>query len=435
MDFEQAESYVGSLLKFGINPGLEPVENYLSRTGFSWGGMKFIHVGGTNGKGSTAAMTAGILQRAGYRVGLYSSPHIDSYRERIAVNGCPISQEDFAETVERVASVVSGFSREQRLTEFEFLTVSALEFFRCSGVQVAVVEVGMGGRFDATNVIPCPEVSVITNVSRDHMQYLGFDTMSIAREKAGIIKPGGCLVTAEPSPEIRQILAGRCEEVGCVFRYSGEDIECLPGEIISSKDGIRQKCSLSSGFFRLEDLSLSMVGFHQVTNAGTALLVCQVLKEKGYDISLQSIRDGLENTAVPGRFEVLASHPLVVLDAAHNRAGISALKRTISAFPGKLVLVTGMLDDKEQNAAANIWGTLPTAVVVTRPDSDRSKGWRQLARYFRGRISKVWEIENIEEAVSFGWQLVGEDGILCVAGSFRILGRARQEIERQKAGL
>jgi len=432
VDFEQAESYVGSLLKFGINSGLGPVEHYLSRSGFSWEGMRFIHVGGTNGKGSTAAMIAGILHRSGYRVGLYSSPHIDSYRERIAVNSCPISREDFAETVGRVASAVSGFGEEQRLTEFEFLTVAALEYFRCSGVQVAVLEVGMGGRFDATNVIPCAEVSVITNVSRDHMGYLGFDTMSIAREKAGIIKPGGCLVTAEPSPDIRQMLANKCEEVDCVFRYSGEDVECLPGEIIKSKDGIKQKCSLSSGFFRLENLFLSMVGFHQIINAGTALLVCQVLKEKGHEISSQSIRDGLENTVVPGRFEVLASHPLVVLDAAHNRAGISALKHTISTFPGELVLVTGMLDEKEQNAAARIWGTLPTAVIVTRPDSDRSKGWRQLAGYFRSRIPKVWEIENIEEAVSFGWQLVGEDGILCVAGSFRILGRARQEIERQK---
>ena len=432
MDFEQAESYVGSLLKFGINLGLESIDNFLRNTGYSWEGMKFIHVGGTNGKGSTAAMIAGILRHAGYRVGLYSSPHIETYRERMAVNGSCISQKDFSEIVTGLAARMDVLKEAERLTEFEFLTVIALEHFRRARVEIAVMEVGMGGRFDATNIIPCPEVSVITNVTRDHVQYLGSDLLSIAGEKAGIIKARGCLVTAEESSEIRRLFMDRCKELGCRFRFVGDEVQERQDGYEKSSGEILQKCHIFSSSFHLERLRLRMLGRHQVVNAATALLAAQVLVEKGIAVSAGHIRAGLESIMIPGRIEVLAAKPLVILDAAHNAAGIEALKQTLLqvADGSKLVLVTGMLDDKEQDVVAGIWGSMPSQVIITRPDSGRSANWKQLGQYFRKYIENVQEIEDIGEAVVYGWSLVGENDILCTAGSFYVLRRARQKIEK-----
>lgn len=432
MDLEQAESYIKSLLKFGINLGLESVDSFLLRTGYSWEGIRFIHIGGTNGKGSTAAMTAGILRQAGYRVGLYSSPHIDSYRERIAVDGTCISGEDFSRIAGMLAEINRTLDENFRLTEFEFLTVMALEHFRCSQVQFAVMEVGMGGRFDATNVIPCPEVSVITNVTKDHMQYLGNDTLSIAHEKAGIIRQGGSLVTAEPSPGIRSFLEQKCRELACGFHCVYDEVRMEPGEYARSSGGLTRKCSVSGSLFQLQDLNLRLLGLHQVINASTALLVCEVLAQKGYSISNENIRSGLESIGIPGRIQVLATNPLVIIDAGHNAAGIQALKSTLCEIAGqsRLILVTGMLDDKEREVMAEIWGDMPSQVIVTRPDSPRSNGWREPGQFFRKNVTNVREIEAIEDAVDCGWDLVGEDGVLCVTGSFYVLKRARQKLER-----
>lgn len=431
MNVGQAEKYVSSLLRFGVNLGLERVDRYLKDRNYPWERIRFIHVGGTNGKGSTSAMIAGILRQSGCRVGLYSSPHIKSYCERISVNGKNIHEEHFAELVAEIASDMDRVPQEDRLTEFEFLTVLALEYFRREGVDAAVMEVGMGGRFDATNVIPRSEVTVITNVSKDHMEYLGSSEKGIAFEKAGIIKPGGSLVSFEESPSIREVFRNRCMEVGAYFHFAGDEVECEQAEVFLSHGIPYQECSIKSSAFDMEHLHLKMLGMHQIKNAATAILAAQILLKKGFEISPRHVRKGLESVTLPGRFEVLHRNPMVVLDAAHNLAGITALKETVSQVAGgrKLVLVTGMLDDKEQDKIAQSWDGLPDWVVVTRPDSARTVFWKQLASLFERNRDNVYLIEDIQEAVACGWNLAGEDGMLCVAGSFYLLNSARQKLQ------
>lgn len=431
MNFEEAESYITSLLKFGVNLGLERVEKYLGEKCYPWKDMKFIHVGGTNGKGSTSAMVARIMQEAGYRVGVYSSPHIDSYCQRISINGKPISRGSFAQIVTEIASAMNGVCEGDKLTEFEALTVLALEFFRREHVDAAVIEVGMGGRFDATNVIPHSEVSIITNISRDHMEHLGYSTAEIAAEKAGIIKKGGCLVTAEESPEIRRMFMDKCGELDSRFCYIGDYIHWNLGEVRFTEGIPKQSCSISSSAFELPDLRLSLLGKHQVMNAAAAVLAAQVLVENGFSISGPEVCRGLEQARLPGRFEIMHSNPLVVLDAAHNTAGIKALKDTILRTAGnkRLVLVTGVLDDKEQDKMVEAWGDLPEWIVVTRPENSRSAAWEQLARCFSRYSENICIIENIQEAVSRGWELADRDSILCITGSFYILKGARQRVQ------
>jgi dihydrofolate synthase/folylpolyglutamate synthase len=288
-----------------------------------------------------------------------------------------------------------------------------------------------GGRFDATNIIPRPEVSVITNVSMDHMQYLGNSVQEIALEKAGIIKKGGFLVTAEESSEIREILTRECLEMGSGFLFTGDQVEWLQGEVGFSQGIPTQGCSIRSSAFDLEDILLPMLGRHQVVNAATAVLAAQVLVGKGFGISTDNVRRGLEKTCIPGRLEIVSSAPLVVLDAAHNVAGAEALKAAISPVAGdrRLVLVTGVLDDKDHDRIAQTWGNLPDWVVVTRPEGHRSTAWEQLARSFGRYSDNVCLIENIQEAVARGWELADKDSILCITGSFYLLKRARQKLQ------
>lgn len=429
MDFEQAENYIASLLKFGINLGLERVQQYLRDRNYPWDGIRFIHVGGTNGKGSTCAMLTSVLQQAGYRVGLYSSPHTETYRERISVMGSSITPEAFSELVAEIKDSTQGLP--EALTEFEFLTVMAFEYFRLQQVELAVLEVGMGGRYDATNVIPRPVLSIITNVSMDHMEHLGYSVREIAGEKAGIVKPGGTLVTAEEDSGIRSLFRENCRNLGAEFFYIGDKVRWSQGEISFSSGTVIQECSLHTDCYDLENLRLQMPGSHQVINAATALLGLQVLLGKGLRISGEQVRQGLERVNMPGRFEVLGNQPLVILDVAHNVAGARVLKDTLAriAQGRKLVLILGLLDDKDQEKIAEVWGTFPHKVVVTRPDSHRSTAWEQFA-FFLGRyLDSVCIIEGIEEAVCRGWQLADKDSILCVTGSFYLLKRARKQLQ------
>lgn len=432
MNFTEAEKYLTSLSKFGVKLGLERVQNYLDSAAYPWDRIKFIHVAGTNGKGSTAAMIANILQCAGYRAGLYSSPHIDNYCERIWVNGENISPQDFSNIVAEISLEMNIVSNEDRLTEFEFLTVLALEYFRREKVETAVIEVGMGGRFDATNVIPHPEISVITNVSMDHMDHLGSTVTEIAAEKAGIIKENGCLITAEPSDEIRSFFKHKCSEQKSDLHYVGEEIKTQQGEIEFLPEGLFQVCSLGSASFDLKNLRLRMLGQHQILNASTALLCAQLLLWKGFHISSRNISKGLESTSVPGRFEVLSHKPLVTIDAAHNVAGFSVLKETLAGFVEgrRLVLVTGVLDDKDQAKITEVWGAMPSVVVVTRPENPRSGSWEQLAHHFSRYLTQVCLIEDVQEAVAYGWSLLNDNSILCVAGSFYMLKRSRQQLQK-----
>ncbi|NLO89077.1 MAG: bifunctional folylpolyglutamate synthase/dihydrofolate synthase [Clostridia bacterium] len=431
MDYFEAEQYLLNLDRFGIKPGLKRIRELLYRLGNPHLNLKYVHIAGTNGKGSTAAMTAAVLKEAGYRVGLYTSPHIYNYRERISINGELISEDDFAEILSRIKGVSEKLS--DRPTEFETLTSLSLIYFQEKNVDVAVMEVGMGGRFDATNVIPLPEVSVITNISRDHTQYLGGDVGQIALEKAGIIKKGGILVTAEESEEVREVFKRECIKKNASFLYVGDKIFLKKNKIQIINGLFMQECQLKGRIFSLDHLMLSMVGDHQILNAATSLLTLEILVQRGFSIKEEHIRAGFKNARCPARVEILNAHPLVVLDAAHNSAGINALKNVLKEELGvkNLILVTGMLEDKDRLEAVEIWGGYPCAVVVTKPDNKRAGNWQVLGDYFCKYINNVCICEEIEKAAFLGLKAAQKfRGCLCVAGSFYIIKGAKEALKK-----
>ena len=252
-----------------------------------------------------------------------------------------------------------------------------------------------------------------------------------AAEKAGIIKAGGCLITAEESPEVRRLFLDKCIESRSSFYFVEDEVEWQQGELTITPRSFSQRCNIKSAAFDLDNLSLRMLGRHQVSNAATALLAAQILMEKGFPVLPGHVRKGLEGVSMPGRFEIFYTNPLVVMDAAHNVEGTVALKETLNQVAGdrKLVLVTGVLDDKERDMIGQVWGGLPERVVVTRPESGRSTAWEQLAPSFSRYIENICLIEDISEAVSRGWELTGNNGILCITGSFYLLKRARQTLQ------
>lgn len=430
MTYPEAVKFFQGLQKFGIRPGLERITQLLELLGDPHKAMKFIHVGGTNGKGSTAVMIARVLEDAGLRTGLYISPHVESWRERVSINGRNISRDDFAYLIEHIAGLCDGISGKSYPTQFEVLTALGFEYFNKESVDIVVMEVGMGGAFDATNVIPMAEVSIITNISSDHADYLGSRIEQIAAEKAGIIKEKSFVITAEEGEDVLEIIRHQCFKQGAELLTVPECVTYLAGEIKCAAGHFAQECSIGTEELFLEGLSLSMIGSHQVKNAAVALLAVQVLVDKGYRIAASQIRSGLQRAWFPGRVEIINRSPLIILDCGHNAEGIRSLKAVLKALEfDRLILVTGVLDDKDREEITRIWGSSPSKVIVTKPESPRGRDWEQLARFFCRYNANVRVIEEIEKAIRLGFSLAGPKDCLCVSGSFSLLKPAREVFE------
>jgi len=307
-------SYLQNLTKFGFNFGLGRITELLSRLGNPHHSLKIIHVGGTNGKGSTVAMIAQILKSAGMLVGTFTSPHLHSYTERYLLNGTPIGEEQVAEIITFLKPCIDTMVREgfEHPTEFEVGTALAFCYFAREKVDFLVLEVGLGGAIDSTNVA-VPLVSVITNVAMDHMDYLGQTIREIARVKAGIIKEGVPLVTAATGKALT-VIAEACREKRAPYILVGKDITW---ELLS-QDLSGQRFNIHSRKKDYKNLFIKLLGAHQLENATVAVAVVEVLKELGYTISEESIHLGLANTHWPARFEIVWEEPVVVVDGAHN---------------------------------------------------------------------------------------------------------------------
>ncbi len=351
--------YIVSLTKFGMKLGLERISALLEHLGHPERCMKFVHVAGTNGKGSVSIMVESVLRAAGYRTGIFTSPHLDHYSERIRVDGVEIGEAELSSIMETIIPKVEAMSKDDKLgtpTEFEVCTAMCFEHFRRCGVQVAVVEVGLGGRFDSTNVI-CPEVSVITRVGMDHMDRLGDTIEKITWEKAGILKPGIPAVIAPQTSGASHVIQKVSEELGCPLFWVGKDIKY---EVIADHTdmyGTTVDLSFNPptlGSKSEEDetsslrVILKMLGSHQGTNAACAFGVVEVLKRRGFEIPDQAIIRGMETCVNPGRLEVVSHDPLVVLDGAHNLEGVQALAGSLEKLfsDRHTVMVCGFSVDK-----------------------------------------------------------------------------------------
>jgi dihydrofolate synthase/folylpolyglutamate synthase len=400
--------------------GLRNTEAALTNLGEPQRRLRFAHVAGTNGKGSVCAMLEGVLRAAGLKTGLYTSPHLTDFRERIQVRGRWLPVSRLSPLISRVRRAAEGIP----LTFFEFATVMALEEFARRGVEAAVLEVGMGGRLDATNIVS-PEVCVITNVSREHTEHLGRTVRLIAAEKAGIIKPNVPVVTAARGAAL-EVIEARSRELGAPLLRLGRDFGCRArhdggqeGSQVIDYHGLGR---------RLRGVRLGLAGHHQAANAALALAAAEIIAERlGRPLPEEAVRRGLAEVSWPGRLERLGSAPLLLLDGAHNPAGARALAAYLSGIEGRLILVVGMLRNKD--SAAMLRALLPLAerLIACAPKSDRALPAAEIAAQAeRLGMAAVEVVPEVGRAVFKALELAKPDGTLCVCGSLYTVGEARE---------
>lgn len=420
MNYEEALQYVANLTKFGINPGLDRIEELLRRMGNpEKQGMRFIHVTGTNGKGSTSVFTANILSAAGYKTALFSSPHIQSYQERMRINGASIAKEDVAALITEVAPILEQMIGDgyPSPTEFEVCTAIALKYFARQQVDFVVMEVGLGGMHDSTNVID-GEVAVITNVAMDHMDYLGHTIAEIAQEKSGIIKKNAKVILGDLVPEAYAVCLQKAREMQGSVYHLGEEITFQ--EKSSALTGQVFDCQVRDKVYR--DVSIPLLGRHQFKNAALAIAIATILQ-----IDEPAIRQGIAETKWPCRLEIMQREPLVLIDGAHNCHGMAALAQALKDFGmTKVHAVLGMLADKEREAALSYILPFCEKVVITKPPVVRAGNWQYLGEICQEHKVPYQLEEDIQVACEKALKDTPPDGILLIAGSLYMAAVARE---------
>ncbi len=440
MTYEDALTFINSLLSVERVPKipsetskLQRVKDLLYRVGDPHRRLAIVLVAGTKGKGSTAAMLASIMQRSGLRVGLYTKPHLVDYRERIQVNGTLIAPEALTRVVEVLQPHVEAM-RDQPYGPPTYFDVSvALAFLHFSeiGVDLAVMEVGLGGRLDATNIAD-PVASVVTPVSYDHMEILGTTLDAIAREKAGIIRTHGVVVSAPQAPEALASIIDVCARqeaklwlVDEVMRWQG--LSTTPYE---------QSFALSGPWGDYGTLALPLIGAHQLVNAATATATAELLRERGFPLVPEAIREGLAALRWPARIEVLREHPYVVVDVAHNPASIGALRQVLEGlFSGRrIVLVFGMVATHDHRACTSLIAPLAEVAIVTTPQHVRPLPARVLAEEVGRYVARVEVVEDRTAAVERALELADAEDVVVITGSFFLVGDVREALRRKQPG-
>lgn len=398
--------------------GLKRIETLMGLLGNPQKQTKFIHVAGTNGKGSVCAMVSAILTRAGYTTGLYTSPHLFRINERMKVNGADITDEELTLLAAQVKPVVAQM--EDQPTEFERITAMALLYFQQKHCDVVVLEVGLGGRLDSTNVIDAPEVAVITDIGLEHTEVLGDTLEKIAAEKAGIIKPGADVVLAGQTPEVEGVVRRVCEQQGCPLRITDGALE----ELVS--------CDLDGqilNYRNRNNLRLRLIGDYQYKNAAVALDVIDTLAgRRGFRIPESAVAAGLASVAWPGRFEVLRHDPLVLVDGAHNPGGVSELAKCLRTYlPGrKMTMLMGVMADKGYGDMIRMAAPFATDFVAVAPESERALGSAAL----RTEIETLTGLPaqdggGVKQGLALAMAGKGAGDIICAFGSLYQVGEIR----------
>ncbi|HEY3176333.1 MAG TPA: folylpolyglutamate synthase/dihydrofolate synthase family protein [Candidatus Polarisedimenticolia bacterium] len=428
MDYEATLRYLDEVQARGIKLGLETINGLMARMGDPQKAFPAVVVAGTNGKGSVCAFLASILKAAGHRAGLYTSPHLVRYEERIAIDGIPITATEFADAVTVVRDHVDRLLAEGGLpshpTHFELLTAAAFHHFRERGIEVGVLEVGMGGRLDAVAVARTV-VAVITNVTLEHTRYLGSTVEEIAREKAGIIREGCWVVTAETRPEVLGVI--RREAAGRGVRLIERHTDALVSPAPGASSG---RFGLSTRQASYGELMVPLAGRHQVENATLAVLAAEALGEAtGLQIPTRAIVEGLARVHWPGRLQVAGSAPLLLLDGAHNPAGCEALARALRDMRGggafeKLHLVFGVLQDKDLEPMARHLFPLASRVLLTKGRSERFRDPLEVAAVARSMGIEAQVIPDLRAALAAAREACAPDDAICLTGSLYLVGDA-----------
>lgn len=404
-------------------PSLAREFELLSALGDPQKRLRFVHVAGTNGKGSACACLASILQAAGYRTGLFTSPHIFEYEERIAIDGMPIDAARFSLLLERIRPVVENMA--QRPTTFELLTAAAFLYFAEEKCDIVVLEVGMGGRFDATNVITSPLCTVVTPIGLDHTAQLGNSVEAIAGEKSGIIKPHTRVVCAAEDPRAVAIVKKTCEERDAAF--FGVDFSRIT-DCRFAPDGTVMSLEPYG------EIRLPLLGTYQPRNALTAITACEILDHGGVSVPDRAILQGLAEVVWRGRFELLRRDPLFILDGAHNAHGIAAAAESLKTyFPDeKVTFLLGILADKDVDTMLSLLLPLAARFVVVTPPSSRAMDSVSLAACLRESGAQAQVCRSVREGVQTAISLAGKSGRVCALGSLYFSGDVRNAVFERK---
>lgn len=416
MTAEEAIKFIHGRTWQGSIPGLSRTRELLSLLGDPHRGISFIHIAGTNGKGSTAAMLASIMRAAGYRTGLYTSPYISRFNERIQIDGGEIPDARLGEITEKCAPLALSMS--DRPTEFELVTAVAFEYYRQEKCDIVVLETGLGGRLDSTNVIEAPLCSVITNIGMDHTRELGGTVEKIAGEKAGIIKAGRPAVIYDLPWSIRDVFSRKCAEtnsdlISADFSKIVPESDSVEGQRFSYKD--------FTGLF------LPLLGAHQLKNAAVVLETVSLLRGLGWELPDEAVKQGLASTQWPARFEIVSRKPLFIVDGGHNPQCAETVADNLSRyFPGRrTVLLMGVLRDKDYMSMARILAPAADAFVTVTPDSPRALDTRELARCLGVFGKPAVPCGDINSGIETALSLAGEEGLVCSVGSLYFAGAVR----------
>ena len=395
--------------------------------------FRSVHVAGTNGKGSTIAMISAMLRRCGYAVGSFTSPHLIDVRERVSINGQMIGRPEFTELMRKVAEASAKTG--EAPTFFEAMTAIGFLHFAEQAVDVALVEVGLGGRLDSTNVI-VPVLGLITEIQLDHTRILGTDLPSIAREKAGIMKPGVPVITREQDESIEPVLAEVAEKVGTTIRFVNREIEFSNRFCSTAELGPHNRVCLYTDTSRLEHLPVPLPGEHQAYNCGLALAAVDHLKSIGFDCPEPVVTMGLEDTVIPGRMELVWERPRILVDGAHNPDSLGALMRCVGAHVpyDSMVCVFGCGQDKDVESLLDRVSLGADKVIFTRASSNpRACDPEDLRRRFMERSGKMCQTaDSVAEALELAARAVSRDDLICVTGSFYLVGEAMKHLEALK---
>ncbi|HEX8523837.1 MAG TPA: folylpolyglutamate synthase/dihydrofolate synthase family protein [Tepidisphaeraceae bacterium] len=415
------------------NFDLERMRTLLKKLGNPQTQFKSVHVAGTKGKGSTCTMVAAMLQACGYKVGLYTSPHLVDVRERICINGDMIPAADFARLVRLVEPMVT--KSRPTPSYFDVLTAIAFKYFAEQKVDIAIIETGLGGRLDSTNVIK-PEVTAITSISKDHMAQLGNTLAKIAGEKAGIFKAGVPAVSVVQDPDAEAVLKEVATKVGAPLDVVGKSIEFSYRFESSRMLGPHNRICLTTANSKFEHLAVPLVGEHQAINCGLALSIVDKLKSRGFNIIDSKAMEGLAKVTIPGRMEQISQIPRVVVDGAHNAASVDAFLRSIGQHMqyDSMVLIFGCCSDKDVAGMLEKITFGADKVIFTKVNNIRSADPAELAARYTELYGKMAQVaDTLEEALGIAVRAVTKEDMICITGSFYLVGEAKKYFAAKQA--
>lgn len=422
MTYSEALRWISSQVRLGENPALDRIKKLLNIMGNPQDKLKFVHVGGTNGKGTTCTMVASVLSESGYKTGLFTSPYVIDFRERFQINGEMIAEDELAKITEKVKPIADKMRENgDTLGQFECITAIAFEWFLAQKCDVVVLEVGIGGRFDATNVIKDPLVSVITSISKDHTDMLGDTIEKIAFEKAGIIKENSPVVLYPvQEKEVAELIKNVCNE-----RKSNLIIPNL-----SKLNILEEDISGSRFAYESAELNIPFAGKHQIYNAITAYEVLTILEEKDFNITLDNIKIGLSKAFIPARMEVLSRNPFFIIDGGHNYGCATALRKVIKELLDKenIVAVFGMMNDKDSKKTLEVLAPLFSKIILTKPADARSMSAKELEVQAKKFCDNLVITENSIDATRLAFDDWGKGKDVVVCGSFYLASEIREII-------